>query len=112
VKAALAIVCSLVLVWTQGVLVQAPAAGAARVAQACCHCGKAGCCAAPHSPESRPAPAAPVPSSSQNQLWSLAPATLAWTLPDGEAHELSASSFSPLIAAGAPLYARNCARLI
>jgi len=111
VKTTLVIVCSLLLAWTPFVLAQAPAAGVARVAHACCHCGKA-CCAAPSSPVSQPLPAAPVPASSQNQLLTLAPAALAWTLPAAPAPGFSASVSSRLTANAAPLYARNCARLI
>jgi len=111
VKTTLAIVCSLLLAWTPIVSAQAPAAGVVRVAHACCHCGKA-CCAAPSSPESQPVPAAPVPVSNQSQLLTLAPTALAWTLPDAPAPDFSASVSSLLTANAAPLYARDCARLI
>jgi hypothetical protein len=111
VKTTLAIVCSLLLAWTPIVPAQAPAAGVARVAHACCHCGKA-CCAAPSSPDSQPVPAAPVPASYQSQLLTLAPAALAWILPDAPAPDFSTSVSSLLTANAAPLYARNCARLI
>jgi len=107
----LAIVCSLLLAWTPFVPAQAPAAGVVRVAHACCHCGKA-CCAAPASPQSQPVPATPVPAPSQSQLLTLAPAVLAWTLPDAPAFGFSASVSSLLTANAAPLYARDCARLI
>jgi len=111
VKTMLAIVCSLLLAGTPVVSASAPAAGVVRVAHACCHCGKA-CCAVPSSPQSQPVPAAPVPASSQNQLLTLAPAALAWILPDTFAREFSTSISSLLTANAAPLYARNCARLI
>jgi len=110
VKTTLAIVCSLLLSWMP-VQAQAPAAGVGRVAHAACHCGKA-CCAAPASPESQPVPAAPVSTSSQNQLLTLAPAGLAWILPDAPAPRFATSLSSPLTANAAPLYARDCARLI
>jgi hypothetical protein len=109
VKTTLAIVCSLLLAWTP-VLAQATAAGVGRTAHTSCHCGKA-CCAAP-SPESQPVPAAPVPSSSQNQLSPLAPAALVWILPTTLAPEFSPPFSSSLTAKGTPLYARNCAFLI
>jgi len=113
VKTALAIVCSLVLVWTQVVLAQAPAAGVARVIRAPCHCcGKASCCVASTSPESQSAPAAPASSISRNQISLLAAAVPAWTLPDREARPGHTSSFSRVNTAAVPLYARNCARLI
>ena len=110
-KMTLAIVCSVLLAWTPILRAQAPAARVGRVVHACCHCGKA-CCAVPASPESQPVPATPVPSSSQNQLLTLAPAGLIRTLPETPAPEFSASPSSPLTANRTPLYARNCAFLI
>jgi hypothetical protein len=111
VKTTLAIVCSLLLAGTPFVLAQAPVAGVVRVAHACCRCGKA-CCTAPASPTSQPVPATPAPAPSQNQLLTLAPAALAWTLPDAQVPGFSASVSSLLTANAAPLYARDCARLI
>jgi len=111
VKLTLVIVCSLLLAGTPLFPARAPAACVKRAAHAPCHCGGA-CCTAPASPESQPVPAVPVPTSSQNQLLTLAPAALVWTLPDVQAPLFLASSFSPLTATGAPLYARDCARLI
>ncbi|MGD0251433.1 MAG: hypothetical protein ABSC01_01910 [Verrucomicrobiota bacterium] len=110
-KTTLAIVCSLLLAWTPIVPAQAPAAGVGRVAHVSCHCSKA-CCAAPSSPQSQTVPAAPVPAPSQSQLLTLAPAALAWTLPDTPASGFSTSVSSLLTANAAPLYARDCARLI
>jgi len=111
VKTTLAIVCSLLLAWTPIVPAPAPAVDVTRVAHACCHCNKA-CCAAPSLPESQPVPATPVPASTQSQLLTLAPAALAWTLPDAPAPDFSTSVSSLLTANAAPLYARDCARLI
>jgi hypothetical protein len=111
VKTTLAIVCSLLLAWTPIVPARAQAAGVGHVAHACCHCGKA-CCAAPASPQSQPVPAAPVPASNQGQLLTLALTALAWTLPDAQTPEFSTSVSSLLTANAAPLYARDCARLI
>jgi len=111
VKTTLAIVCSLLLAGTPIVSAQAPAVGVVRGAHACCHCHKA-CCAAPASPQSLPVPAAPVPGSSQSQFLTLAPGALAWTLPAAPAVEFSVSTSSLLTANAAPLYARDCARLI
>jgi hypothetical protein len=110
VKTTLAIVCSLLLAWTP-VLAQAPAAGVGRVGHTSCHCSKA-CCTAPASPESQPVPAAPVSASPQNQLLTLAPAVLAWILPDAPVSEFSTSVSSLLTVNAAPLFARNCARLL
>ncbi|MGD0744673.1 MAG: hypothetical protein ABSA45_05920 [Verrucomicrobiota bacterium] len=42
----------------------------------------------------------------------LAPGALAWTLPGVQAPGVSASAASLLMAIAAPLYARNCARLV
>jgi hypothetical protein len=111
VKTTWAIVCSLLLAGTPIVSAQAPATGVVRGAHACCHCHKA-CCTAPTSPEPQPVPAAPFPASNQNQLLTLAPAALAWILPNAPASEFSTSPFSPLTATGLPLYARDCAFLI
>jgi hypothetical protein len=111
-KTALAIVCSLVLAWTNIVLAQAPEASGTSAARPCCHCGrKASCCAANHSmPESQPVSAAPA-SFSQNQFSPLAPAAFVWALPDNAGSELSSSFLSPLTTHTA-LFARDCARLI
>jgi len=110
VKTMLAIVCSLLLAGTP-VLVQASAACVGRVAHAC-HCGRA-CCAAPVSPESQPVPATPVLPLPQNQLLTLAPAALIWTLPETPAPEFSVSAVSsPLTVNHTPLYAQQCAFLI
>jgi len=111
VKTTLAIVCSLLLAGTPIVSTQAPAAGVVRGAHACCHCRKA-CCAAPALPVSQPVPAAPVPAPSQGQLLTLAPAALAWTSPAAPAAEFSVSASLLPTANAAPLYARDCARLI
>jgi hypothetical protein len=112
-KTALAIVCSLVLAWTNIVLAQAPEVSEAGAAPSCCHCsGKKSCCAANHSlPESQPVSAAPV-SSSQNQLSLPVPAVAVWTLPGTLVHELSSLLSPSLRTAGAPVFARNCAWLI
>ncbi|HWD93086.1 MAG TPA: hypothetical protein VG938_12145 [Verrucomicrobiae bacterium] len=109
----LAIVCSLLLAWTNIVPAETPGTSVACAARICCHCGKkSDCCATNRSlPESQPVSAAPA-SSSQNQFSSLTQTITAWTLPTGIAHEHSSSFFPPLTTAGAPLFARNCARLI
>src|ERR1039457_7479777 len=109
-KTALAIVCILLLAWTQPVPGHASAASEARP-RACCGCGTSCCSTDNHQPESQPVSAAPV-SPSQNLLLTLAPAALVWTLPSSEACEFFLSSFSPLPTPGAPLYARNCVYLI
>ena len=113
VKTKLAIVCSLLLVWTQVVLGWTPAAGVERVARAACHCcGKPGCCVAQNSPEPQPPPAAPVSSLSQNQLSLFMAAVPVWTLPAADAYEIAVSTSPFSVTAGAPLYERNCALLL
>lgn len=110
-KTALAIVCSLLLVWTNIVPSQASGASVTSTAPSC-HCGKTGCCAAKRSlPESLPISAAPA-SSLQNQFSLLAPAIAVWTIPA----VVSSEVFSPLSpsfpTSSAPLFERNCAWLI
>jgi hypothetical protein len=107
-----AILFGLLLVWTQ--LLAAPAPGAsAQPAHACCRCGgKMSCCAAQPSSNSQSAPAVPAPSGIQNQFLIPAPAMMVWALPENAAGMISSAVLSPLLASGAPLYARDCARLI
>jgi hypothetical protein len=111
VRIALASVCNLLLAWTN--IVPAQTTPVVCAARPCCHCSKkSDCCATSHSlPESQPVSTVPA-SSFQNQFSPLAQAVTAWTLPAGTAHEHSSSFFPPLTTAGAPLFARNCARLI
>jgi hypothetical protein len=111
-KTALAIVCSFLLAGSSFLLAQA-APPCIKQSHACCHCdGKMNCCAAKSSPDSQPAPAVPAQSGSQNQFLLLAPHALAWTLLNNEAHPVSFTAVSLSSATGAPLYARDCARLI
>jgi hypothetical protein len=111
-KTALAIFFSLMIAGAQVVPAQpSPAASTGPALPVCCKSHQASCCSARPVTESQPASATPVPSS-QNQLLPLAPAALAWTLPDVPSSELSSFLFSPSVSAGAPLYQRDCARLI
>jgi hypothetical protein len=110
-KTALAIVCSLMLVWTNIVLAEAPVTSVASAAPSC-HCGKLGCCAAKQSlPESLPVSAASV-SSFQNQFSPLASTIVAWTLPAVASGEISFQVSPRFTTTDAPLFERNCARLI
>ena len=111
-KTTLAIVCSLLLVWTPIVLAQAPAACVTRAAHPVCHCDMPCCCGAPASPKPQQVPTAPAPPSNQTQLLTLAPAALVWILPAAPMSELSTGFSSPLMANRTPLYTRNCAFLI
>jgi hypothetical protein len=113
-KMAVAIVCSLLLAGTQIVPAAAPLAGAANPicsARPCCKKDCSKCCAARPAPASQPV-SAPVRSSLQEPSASVAPALVAWTLPAPVS--LALPDFHSLLASSipAPLYARDCARLI
>lgn len=110
-KLALAIVCSFLLAGTPWF--SAPlAVSCAKKASAGCQCGgKMTCCQSGPASDSQPAPATPAPAGSQSQLLLLAPGILAWTLPANPAVSISPSALLSM-AAGAPLFARDCARLI
>ncbi|MGA3267611.1 MAG: hypothetical protein ABSE16_12390 [Verrucomicrobiota bacterium] len=113
-KLVLAMFCSVLLAGTPFLPAQAPCAKQPRhtCGCACCHGGVMPCCAAKGSPASPAAPAVPASSTTQNQISLLAPAVIAWALPAHAIRPLTRSSASPLLAADAPLFARNCARLI
>jgi hypothetical protein len=111
-KATLAIVCSFFLMGAPFLLAQT-APPCVKQNHACCHSGgKMNCCAAKSSPDSQPTPAIPAQSNSQTQFSLLAPHALTWTLLDNETHPISFTTLSPSSVTGAPLYARDCARLI
>jgi len=111
-KTALAIVCSFLLTGAPFLSAQA-APSCTKQNQAICHCGgKMSCCAGKTLPNSQPTPAVPAQTSSQNQLLLLAPHALAWALLNNETHPISFTAVSPSLVTGAPLYARDCARLI
>ena len=116
VKPLLAILFSLALVWAQSVparCVQSAAAGVARSACKCCHCGGASCCMKKTAPNPQPMPAAPAPTSSQQlQLLSLAPAPVAFVLPSAASSPFSATASAPVRAAALPLYQQNCILLL
>jgi hypothetical protein len=110
-KTALAIVCSFLLAGTPLLLAQAPA-GIAQTHACCQHACTMSCCVAKSSPDSQPAPAVPAASGTQSQLSLLAPAVLIWTLPATPANSIASTFTLPSLAAGAPLYALDCAWLI
>lgn len=116
VKALVAILFSLALVWAQSVPArcgQSATAGVARSACKCCHCGGVDCCMKKTGPAPQPMPAAPAPASSQQvQLLLLAPATLAFVLPSAASSPFSSPATSPARAAALPLYQQNCTLLI
>jgi len=111
VKSLFAILSGLLLGWSQ--LLAAPTlATSAQPAHACCHCGgKMNCCAASPS-GSQPLPAVPANNGSQKQLSISAPAIAALTLPENRAGLILSSPRLSSMPIGAPLYARDCARLI
>ena len=112
-KAAWAIVCSLVLVAAQLFAAPLPASCAKAPVRACCHCGgKMSCCRSQSASNSQPVPANSVRTGAQNQFLLLTSSVAAWVLPDARSVEFSFSFSSPLTANGAPLFARDCARLI
>jgi len=110
VKPLSAILSGLLLVWAQ--LLAAPTSvTAAQPAHACCHCGgKMSCCAAPSG--SQPMPAVPSSAGPQKQLSISAPAIAAWSLPGNRAGLVCSASRLSSMHDGAPLYERDCARLI
>jgi hypothetical protein len=65
------------------------------------------------SSNSQPAPAVPVQKTgAQNQISFLALTFAVLTLPENPASTFSSAATPPLTAAGVPLYARDCARLL
>jgi hypothetical protein len=106
-----AILFGLLLVWAQ--LLAAPTPGDSRQpVSACCHCGgKMSCCAAPLS-GSQPLSAVPSNAGAQKQFSISSPAIVAVALPENRAGLVCSASRLSSMPDGAPLYARDCARLI
>ncbi|MFZ0827235.1 MAG: hypothetical protein WAO02_07410 [Verrucomicrobiia bacterium] len=110
-KPLLAILSGLLLVWAQLSAAPTPVASA-RPAHACCHCGgKMSCCAAASS-GSHPMPAVPANAGAQKQFPISAPASAAGTLPENRSGVICSASRLSFRPTGAPLYVRDCARLI
>jgi hypothetical protein len=111
VKGVATILCALALMLGQFPALAANACAAP--VKACCHCsGKMACCS--QNDSSTPAPATPARTGSedQNQLWAQVPAAVFVGFPAaGTIAFRPASHFSPTFAS-APLFARNCVRLI
>jgi hypothetical protein len=113
-KTALAIICSFLLAGTPlwGVAgAQMPASCVKQIRACCQHGHPMPCCAAKSSPDSQPAPAS-AQTGNQNTLSIPAPNLLTWTLPSNPADSISSVPAPSSMAAGAPLFARNCTRLI
>jgi len=106
-----AILFGLLLVWAQLFAAPAPVSPA-RPAHACCHCGgKMSCCATPSS-GSQPLPAVPSSAGAHKLLSISAPGSAALTLLENRMSVICRASRLPSLSIGAPLYARDCARLI
>ncbi|MGA2180340.1 MAG: hypothetical protein ABSH15_12260 [Verrucomicrobiota bacterium] len=106
-----AILFSLLLVWTQLLAAPMPLAST-QPAHACCHCGgKMSCCSAPSS-GSQPMSAVPSNTGAQKQFSISTPAIVAGALPENRAGLICSASRLCSMPNGAPLYARDCARLI
>ena len=112
VKTTWAIICSLVLAGTPFLLAQTPSSCVKQVRACCQHGGEMPCCKAKSSPDSQSKPAIPTQTGNQNQLSLLASSALIWTLPSDPADSISSHSSPSVMTAGAPLYSRDCARLI
>jgi len=111
-KTALAIICCFVLVGTTFLPAQTPSVCAKQVRACCQHGVTMPCCAAKSSPDSQSKPVVPSQTGNQNQFSLLAPAVLIWILPVTPANSFASTFALPSLAAGAPLYALDCARLI
>ena len=108
-KFGLSILCSLLLLWAQVAVASAPVTAPA--AHDCGCGGRMACC---HASPARPA--APLDATvvivSAHQILSPIPATVVWVLPAAGTFSISPTVPSSLTAAVAPLFARNCVRLI
>ena len=111
-KMALAILCSFVLAGTSFLPAQTPSACVKQVRACCQHDGEMPCCKAKSSPDPQSKPAMPPPTGSQNQLSLLPSSLLVWTLPANPSEMISFHSTQSPVTADAPLYSRDCARLI
>ena len=107
VKIALAIVCSLLLVLGQAMAVAGPVASAGAAVKDCGCGGKMSCCRHASQP-----PVATVPVSSQNQIVSSVPAVMVWVLASTKTSQISPTVSPSLSVGAAPIFARDCARLI
>jgi len=112
VKTTWAIICSLVLAGTPFLLAQTPSACVKQIRACCQRGGEMPCCKAKSTPDSQSKPVVPSQTRNQNQLSLLASSALIWTLPSIPADLISSHSTPSVMTAAAPLYSRDCARLI
>jgi hypothetical protein len=110
-KAIVAIVCGLTLMLGQLFPARA-ASGCAPVAKADCGCGGKMACCAEKSAASNPVPATPARGGSENQSMSSIPVAAAWVLPAAGTVAICPANHFSAPQYGAPIFARNCARLI
>jgi hypothetical protein len=111
VKRFSAILFGVLLVGAQLLAAPAPVASTQPV-HACCRCGGKMSCCSSSSSNSQPMPAMPINTGAQKQFSISAPAIVAVALPENLAGLICPASRLFLMPAGAPLYARDCARLI
>jgi hypothetical protein len=111
-KTTWAIICSFVLAGTPFLLAQTPSSCVKQVRACCQHGGEMACCKESSSPDSQSKPAVPSQTGNQGQLSLLAPNVLVWTPPTNLSVTISSRSTPSSMTASAPLYARDCARLI
>jgi hypothetical protein len=107
-----AIVLSLLLLWVQVFVMAEPVQADAPAKCTCCGCKKTNCCVTKSSTDPAPLPATTAQTGSQNLHSFSLPASIAWTLPRGEADFSSADNFPLRLAARIPLFRRDCALLI
>ena len=111
-KTVLALFSALMLIGAQTLALGQPApAGAGTKAGTSCHCARA-CCSAAQSAGQPAAPAVPTPSGFQSQLLTPTSASLVWVLPQALVDDGAFSKILSLTVSGAPLYGRDCARLL
>lgn len=109
-KAILAILCGCSLLFGQ--MLPAAASSCATAVKTDCGCGgKMACCAKKSAPYS-PAPATTERGGSENQIVSLIPATVVWVLAAAGTSSLSPANHFAAPLPAAPIFARNCSRLI
>jgi hypothetical protein len=97
---------------TPFLMAQTPSPCVKHVRACCQHGGDMACCKESSSPDSQSKPVVPSQTSSQSQLSLLASSALVWSLPANPADSISSHPTLFSMAAGAPLYALDCARLI
>jgi len=111
-KLVLAITCSLLLLGTP--FLSAAAMPCAKEVKSCCTHGKPmPCCAAKDNSTPQNAPAAPAQNNApQHQVSLLILTAVTWTLPENPVNTISSTAVSLSSTVTAPLFARNCVRLI